>query len=125
MTFLQSLESCLRQYAIFHGRASRSEYAWFFLFYFLCTVGSDMLGRALEVPTFAGTYSLTFISLAVLLILLLPSLAVVARRLHDFDYSAAWVPLILVPGVNIILALCLFFVKGNTAANQFGEPPSA
>ena len=60
-------------YAQFEGRASRSEYWWFYLFTVLATAAADTLGG-----TVGNLASLAFF---------LPSLALVARRLHDTGRS--------------------------------------
>lgn len=82
MTFREAVESVLRQYATFSGRAPRSEFWWFYLFSVLvgicCGVVDAVLGTDLLVP---------LASLA----LLLPSLAVTSRRLHDSNRTAWWI----------------------------------
>ena len=69
MDFVQAIKSCLGQYATFSGRASRSEFWWFFLFQVLVMAATSMLGDVIN-----GIASLA---------LLLPALAVGTRRLHD------------------------------------------
>ena len=66
MDFVQAIKSCLGQYATFSGRATRSEFWWFFLFQVLVMVATSMLGDVIN-----GIASLA---------LLLPALAVGARR---------------------------------------------
>ena len=44
MDFVQAIKSCLGQYATFSGRATRSEFWWFFLFQVLVMVATSMLG---------------------------------------------------------------------------------
>ena len=73
MDFVQAIKSCLGQYATFSGRASRSEYWWFFLFQVLVMVATGMLGDVIN-----GLASLA---------LLLPALAVGTRRLHDIGHG--------------------------------------
>ena len=104
MSCIESVETCLKKYADFNGRASRSEYWWFFLFNFLIvTVGAIadtiLLGTA---SSDAG-----IIQILVSLGLLLPGLAVGARRLHDINKSGWWQLLwlgsfVLIPLIYII-----------------------
>ena len=82
MTFGESISTCFSKYAAFDGRASRSEYWWWFLFTFLASAATGIISETLS----------ALFSLAVLL----PSLAVGARRLHDTNRSA-WFLLLWMP----------------------------
>lgn len=90
MDFLQAIKSCLGQYATFSGRASRSEFWWFFLFQLLALIVTSMLGD-------------TAYSIAALL-LLLPALAVGTRRLHDIGRSGWW-QLLMLTGIGYLVLL--------------------
>ncbi|WP_265950038.1 DUF805 domain-containing protein [Dechloromonas sp. A34] len=79
MTFGESIQTCFTKYADFSGRASRSEYWWWVLFVFLATMVTGVISDKLS----------ALFSLAVLL----PGLAVGARRLHDIDKSG-WLQLL-------------------------------
>ena len=89
MTFMESVRTCLKEnYCNFEGRAPRSEYWWFTLFGVLLGIVTSVLDG------FLGTYTVTssgetigFINLIFLLAMLLPSIAVAVRRLHDTDRS--------------------------------------
>ena len=76
MNFGQAISTCFSKYATFSGRASRPEFWWFFLFQILVSVAASMLG-----DTVSGLVGLA---------LLLPALAVGARRLHDIGKSGWW-----------------------------------
>lgn len=89
MTFYESILVCLKKYAEFQGRASRSEFWWFLLFVLL--VGSAL--------AYVGE---TFVSIF-LIATLLPLLAAGARRLRDTGKSAWWLLYLLVPVGGIIL----------------------
>lgn len=118
MTFTQSIKTCFRKYFTFSGRASRSEYWWFFLFIIL---GSFVLG-ALDYLLFgSGTYEAELTDtntslraeadgpLATLFSLgtLIPTLAAGWRRMHDSGRSGLYLlyPLIVMVGIGIFLAL--------------------
>ena len=104
MSFIESVETCLKKYADFNGRASRSEYWWFFLFNFLIvTVGA--IADTILLGTASGSTGI--IQILVTLGLLLPGLAVGARRLHDINKSGWWQLLwlgsfVLIPLIYII-----------------------
>jgi uncharacterized membrane protein YhaH (DUF805 family) len=86
------VKACLAKYADFNGRATRTEYWWFFL--------AELLGSAVASLIALGVYAL--FSLATLL----PIIAVGARRLHDTNRSGWWQLLALVPfGVAVPIIL--------------------
>lgn len=106
MTFQQSVITCLRKYFTFSGRASRSEYWWFFLF---CVLGGLVFGfienfinaatRTVNGPTLlSGAFSLaTFI----------PTLAVGWRRMHDTGRSGLYLfyPMIALIGFAMFVSM--------------------
>jgi uncharacterized membrane protein YhaH (DUF805 family) len=97
----------LQQYSVFKGRASRSEYWYFVLFNLIITIIISIIDVA------AGTvYINTIYSLAVLL----PSIAVGVRRMHDVNKSGWY---ILIPIYNLVLAC----TEGTTGANDYGQNP--
>jgi uncharacterized membrane protein YhaH (DUF805 family) len=104
MTFQESIRTCFQKYVVFDGCASRSEYWWFVLFTFLASLVLGFVSDALSM----------LFSLAVLL----PSLAVGARRLHDIDKSAWWLLLWLVPIIGWIV-LIVFAVMESKEPNRF------
>ena len=91
MTFGEAIRTCFSKYATFEGRASRSEYWWFFLFNFLVSLGCGMIS-----DTLSGLFSLA---------VLLPSLAVGVRRLHDIDMSGWFLLVWLIPVVGWIVQI--------------------
>ncbi|GAB4578880.1 MAG: DUF805 domain-containing protein [Anaerolineales bacterium] len=94
MTFFESIRVCLTKYAEFDGRASRAEFWWFTLFVVLVTS--------------ALTYLSENVAAVFLVVVLLPYLAVGARRLHDTGKSGWWQLYYLVPiaGFAIVWILC-------------------
>ena len=139
MTFIESVRTCLKEnYCNFEGRAPRSEYWWFALF-------AALLGIVtLVLDGFLGTYAVTssgrmigFINSIFLLAILLPSIAVAVRRLHDTDRSGWFFLLILTPIVGAFfgdigllvsfvgwIVLLVFFVqRGDSGSNRFGYDP--
>ena len=90
MNFGQAISTCFAKYATFSGRASRAEFWWFFLFQILVSIAASMLGDVV-----AGLVSLA---------LLLPALAVGARRLHDIGKSGWW-QLIMLTVIGLLLLI--------------------
>ena len=91
MTFQESIKTCFSKYADFSGRASRSEYWWFILFYFLASAACSLVSQ-----TVGGLFSLA---------LLLPSLAAGARRLHDTNRSGLWLLIGFLPVIGMIVLI--------------------
>lgn len=85
MTFAGAVESVLRQYATFDGRAARSEFWW----WYLCTVLVNLVTTGIDRLTDAAI-GVSFVGSLVGLALLVPTLAVSVRRLHDSDLSGWW-----------------------------------
>ncbi len=112
----------IKNYMVFEGRARRKEYWFFVLFYFLISLVLDLIEVALGLYVVGG---MGILSLILSLILLLPSLAVGARRLHDIDKSAWWLLIALIPLIGVIVLLVFFCLKGTDGPNRFGEDPLA
>jgi len=96
---------CLKKYATFEGRASRSEYWFFALFYIIVSVLSGF------VEGLTGMAGLSYIPF---LAFFIPSIAVGCRRMHDVGRSG-WFQLI--PIYNLILAL----TPSNPGTNKYGD----
>ncbi|SLN46401.1 Inner membrane protein YhaH [Pseudoruegeria aquimaris] len=120
MTFTQSIQTCFRKYVTFSGRASRSEYWWFFLFGLLGSAAAGILDGALfGTPVVETTVTDTSVSGSVendgpiaslfSLVILLPSLAVGWRRMHDTGRSGLYLlyPLIVWIGILAFLGATL------------------
>jgi len=146
MSFGAAIKSCFSQYATFSGRARRSEFWWFYLFAFLVQLPFSILFTVLYLATFLpvleqvdadgslpegawddANWGLMVIGVALLVIvslfLLLPSLAVTARRLHDMGQTAHWMWLYLV-GLSIVTFVMAFF-DSEPGTNRWGPDPKA
>ena len=87
MSFTDSIKTCFQKYIDFNGRASRSEFWWFFLFTLLVRIVTTWIP------------GLGFI---ITLALLLPSLSVTARRLHDTNRTGWWMLLYVIPVLSLM-----------------------
>lgn len=117
--FLQAL----RKYATFDGRAQRSEYWYFFLFYLLIVIALSIVDALLG--TFSEEEGIGLLSGLFVLAMLIPSLAVGARRLHDIGRSAWWLLLALVPIVGTIMLLVFAVRDSEPGTNAYGPNPKA
>lgn len=111
MKFGEAISSAFSNYATFKGRARRSAYWYFYLFYVIIALATTVLdGMLFSTP--AGDYGPLY-TVAVLA-LLLPTWGASVRRMHDVDKSG-W--FLLVPIYNIILLA----TEGTRGPNRFGE----
>lgn len=117
MDFVSAIKSGFQKYASFSGRASRSEFWFWVLFSIIVTAAGGIIDQALfrdaNVELFAPL---------IVLALLVPFLAVSARRLHDIDRSGWWL-LIYYSGIGIILLIVWYCSKGTVGNNRFGPDP--
>jgi uncharacterized membrane protein YhaH (DUF805 family) len=122
MSFQDAVRICLqRKYADFNGRARRSEYWFFILFTAIIGAVGGVLDAIFGIRS--GVYSGTGPIQGLLqLALLVPTLAVGARRLHDTGRSGWWLLIGLIPVVGLII-LIVFFVQDSHPANQYGPNP--
>ena len=129
MGFVDAIKTCFSKYATFSGRATRSEYWWFLLFYMIISI-------------------IPLVQIAVLA-LIIPQLAVSWRRLHDIGKSGLWLflPMIALPFymidlfstqqagilsmiglaisvVTTILLIVWLATAGKPVDNRFGPPPA-
>ncbi|WP_446215674.1 DUF805 domain-containing protein [Micromonospora sp. IBHARD004] len=122
MSFTAAIRSVLTQYVGFTGRARRSEYWWFALFTVLVGLAAAILDGVLG-TTLGSRGSTGVIGIIVNLALLLPTLAVGVRRLHDTDRSGWWLLIGLVPIVGAIVLLVFFVLDSTPGTNRFGANP--
>jgi len=131
MDFLQAIASCFNKYADFSGRASRREYWFFFLFRVVTEYIAGMIDKT-ALQDYVHTYyighfaqQIGLLGIIVGIFLILPSISVACRRLHDVDRSGWW----LLSALTIIGAVFpLFFwvcTKGTQGDNRFGSDPLA
>lgn len=130
MTFQEAVKTCLSKYATFTGRASRSEYWFFYLATLIVMIVAGMIDRALGLdfttinPLTGLEQSVGYGWLYVIagLGLMLPSLAAGIRRLHDGNRSGWWW-LIALTLIGIVVLLVWFIQKGTTGDNRYGPDP--
>ncbi len=123
MTFTESIRTVLSKYATFSGRAPRSEYWWWILAYFILQIVLSIVDGILFGVSAASGESVGILTTIAGLALLLPNLAVAARRLHDIGRSGWWQLLLLIPIVGVIVLIVWFARKGEEGANKFGDDP--
>lgn len=111
----------LKNYAGFSGRARRKEYWYFVLFNTIISIVlaffdgiTGTFSEAMGMGLLGGIYALA---------VLIPSLAVSVRRLHDTDRSGWWLLIALVPLIGAIVLLVFLVLDSNSGQNQYGANP--
>jgi|SRR5690242_3613680 uncharacterized membrane protein YhaH (DUF805 family) len=123
MSFQDAVRTCLQQkYVDFSGRARRSEYWFFVLFYVIVRFVANIIDSIIGTRGFAGGNGL--LGVLVGLALLLPGLSVGVRRLHDTGRSGWWILIALIPLVGVIVLL-VFLIQDSHGDNQYGPSPKA
>lgn len=111
----------LRKYAVFEGRSRRKEYWFFALFNTLFStilVLSDSVAGTLDEASGLGLLSGLY-SLAVMI----PSLSVLVRRLHDTGRSGWWALIIFLPVIGIIVLAVFCLLDSDDGDNRYGSNP--
>jgi uncharacterized membrane protein YhaH (DUF805 family) len=129
MGFTDAVRSGFDNYANFNGRASRSAYWWWVLFSILVSFVTRLLdtlvgSNIIQTNQYGTAVSVGIMSSLVGLALLLPSIAVAVRRLHDTDHSGWWYWLVIIPIIGWIILLIFLVSAGTPGDNRYGSPPS-
>jgi uncharacterized membrane protein YhaH (DUF805 family) len=120
MGFGESISTVFRNYVNFEGRAPRSEFWYWVLFYILAAIVASIIDYAIASGATVRPLT-TLLGLACFL----PYLAVDIRRLHDIDRSGWWLLIVLIPLVGGIVLLVWFCMAGTGGPNRFGPDPLA
>ena len=113
MDLTTAIATCFHKYVDFTARALRSEYWYWVLFNIL----AQIVATIIDVIIFGNSSILVAI---VSLGLLLPSIAVGVRRLHDTDRSGWWLLIGFVPLVGAIILIVFMCQRGTAGPNRFG-----
>ena len=117
MNFQTSIKTCFKKFSDFNGRASRSEFWYFYLFGIIVYFVGMLI--SVQAPFFFGVLIIFG------LVVFVPALAVTARRLHDTGRSGWWQLTAYIPYIGIIASIILIVVwctKGERKKNKYGKP---
>jgi uncharacterized membrane protein YhaH (DUF805 family) len=131
MTFTQAIKAGFRNYVNFSSRASRSEYWYFVLFIALVFIVLSILDKSMDhistdtasTPALVLLFAFALVEIIVGLGIILPSISIAVRRLHDLDKSGWWYLLNLVPLIGAIVLLVWYCMRGTVGNNRFGPDP--
>ncbi len=121
------IDTIKNRYAKFDGRATRSEYWYFILFYFIFSIIAATLDSLVINPMLGASSTEAgqggILQMIFALGLLIPSIALGIRRFHDIGKSGWWMLIGFIPILGL-LALIYFYVQDSQAgSNLYGENP--
>jgi len=113
--------TAMKKYAVFNGRARRKEY-WMFtlfnvIFSIVAIVLDNILGTASEDLGYGLIYGLFGLAI------IIPTLAITVRRLHDIGKSGWWILISLIPIIGGIWLFVLTVTDSQPGDNQYGANP--
>ncbi len=141
MGFVETIKHNFSHYATFSGRAQRSQFWWWYLFLVIVSAVLNVIDSLIGWGIGKQTYEFTmndqitqfespgvgFLALIWGLVVLIPTLAVMARRLHDTDRSGWWILwgylLAIVCCIGFIILLVFWIQRGTTGENKYGPDP--
>lgn len=113
---ITAFTSCMSRYVQFSGRASRSEYWFYLLAFFIVIVGTAVIAGAIS-----GDEDIAeIVCLVTILPFILPCFAVQSRRLHDMGLSAWWLLLCLLPNIGAIILMIISCWGSKNENNPYG-----
>ncbi|UWR22678.1 DUF805 domain-containing protein [Sulfitobacter sp. S190] len=116
-SFTGALKDGFARFVDFRTRSSRPQFWWWCVWSIIISVGAAILDGSL------GMFDSQPIGSLSSLVMLLPSLAVGVRRLHDIGRTGWWVLIALVPLIGFFVLLFFFVQKSEDSANRWGPAP--
>lgn len=99
-----------KQFADFHGRTGLRGFWMFILINFVISIVLSFASAIILMP---------FLSILYSLVVLIPAIAITARRLHDIGKSGWWQLILLIPLIGLIVMI-IFCIKKSEDDNQYG-----
>ena len=112
----------LRKYAVFDGRARRTEFWLFFLFNCIIALVLSIIEAIVGIAPIGGA---SILGSLYMLVVFIPYLAVGVRRLHDTGRSGWWMLIYIVPLIGAIVLLVFFVQDSQDGHNQYGPNPKS
>jgi uncharacterized membrane protein YhaH (DUF805 family) len=113
--------AALKKYAVFGGRSRRKEYWYFVLFTSIITLALVIVD--VVIGTYDPDFGLGLLSGIYSLAILLPSIAVSVRRLHDIDRTGWWFLISFIPFIGTLVLLVFATLDGTPGSNRCGPNP--
>jgi len=107
----------LKNYATFSGRATRQQYWMFVLFNIIIAI---LLGIIDGVFGFTNEDGMGLLGTVYSLAILIPAIAILARRLHDIGRTGWWILLLFIPLIGAIVILIFALLDSERNENEYG-----
>jgi uncharacterized membrane protein YhaH (DUF805 family) len=124
MNFMEAVSTALKNYKNLHGRASRPEFWYWYAFIVVVNLLTSLpvIYTAMMVGQDQYYFVLPFVTaqLAIMIFLIMPTVAVVARRLRDTDLSGWYMLLFLLPAIGWLIMVVMMAQPSKPGANRFG-----
>ena len=117
MSIFEAVRSVITNFKDFHGRARRSEFWWYNLFECIINFGLSFLGNMTGIRAFIWGI------LVFNVVLFIPGLALLFRRMHDTGKSAWWLLPAIIPFAGQIYMMLWFIKDSVPGENQYGPNP--
>lgn len=111
----------LKKYAVFSGRARRKEYWFFVLFNIIIAFALTFID--FSTGLYDVEYEIGLLSSLYSLAVLVPSIAVTIRRLHDTSRTGWWFLIAFIPIIGVIVLLVFMVFDSTPGDNQYGPNP--
>ena len=121
------IDTVKNRYAKFDGRATRSEYWYFVLFYFIFSIIASAIDMSIINPMLGATPQEAsnggILQVVLALGLLVPSIAVGIRRLHDIGKSGWWLLIGFIPILGFLVLIYFYVQDSQAGENLYGANP--
>ena len=113
----------INQYFNFKGRSRRKEYWMYTLFNIIFLLTAVLLDNYLIGLTIEGDIPIGFLTFSYYFFVLIPTMALTVRRLHDIGKSGWFYLIALIPYIGGLILILLMCIEGQPASNKWGENP--
>ena len=116
----------LKKYAVFSGRSRRKEFWYFTLFNFIISLTLEFIdGMATLSYFYNETFGFGLLGGVYTLAIIIPSIAVSIRRLHDIGKSGWWILISFIPLIGVLVLLYFHVLDSQSEENQYGPNPKS
>ena len=113
----------INQYSNFKGRSRRKEYWMYTLFNIIFLLTAILLDNYLIGLTIQGDLPIGFLTFSYYFFILIPTMALTVRRLHDIGKSGWFYLIALIPYIGGLILILLMCIKGEVGSNKWGDNP--
>lgn len=122
--FADAIRICVKEkYAHFEGRATRSEYWYFYLFVLITSVICQTAATVMSFVSEDAAMKISILYILFGIAIFLPQLGVTIRRLHDTGKSGRYLLIVLIPIAGIFIFIAQLIKPSSPEDNKYGPAP--